>query len=436
MRPLLKPTLAALLCSVIAAPLWAAPAADASAPAAIDVPTPLGDVTLSLLVDRLHKGELTPEQAWRKGELSLEDALYLLGHAGDWGTIEEHNNAPLRQSLARLIVEHDADRLGKKLSQTPQKVRLWIGDYLQAQGDERAVQVLESVLSEFKAPAKEYAQHALLFQTIERLGSFYERRGQEIKAAESWLRLEPMVDKPDWMVADAAVGAARLYLANGQEAKANELYAKVPAYGADYFTTLARLDPARKLMSQGKHAQARADLEQAIKGAATDESRAILLSILSYSYRQTGEWEPAQKFAAQALQKFEAMSPAQRNGNAKSTYLLSQETLAEASSWLKSPIRVEPGELKLAAAKEGAQPIVRRLRVQTFRPVTLSVSSTTPQIKARVMSGDGWSAAASTEQVLVVEIAPGAPVNATLSITSKQYPNVEAKVPVLSGAGS
>lgn len=136
-----------------------------------DLSVAVGNVFLSVLTDRLHAGELTVDEAFASGDLSIEDAVSLLASASDWGAIGGKDNVPLRQGLARLIVEKDAGRLGKKLLQTPLKARLWIAEYLQVQGDERAVAVFESVLGELKdrAPLREYGDNALAFLGIERI---------------------------------------------------------------------------------------------------------------------------------------------------------------------------------------------------------------------------------------------------------------------------
>jgi len=325
-------------------------------------------------------------------------------------------------------VEHGGERL-KDTGKLPLTVRLWLADYFGSIGDERVLPLAESVLADLKPGA--VGQEDLALQAVERLGWYYRDRGEHEKSAQAWLRLEPLVSKPGWEVPDSVIEAARQWKQAGQGDKAQAAYARIAPLGDVWVTSVAVGDQARELMASGQQAPAQKMLRDALPLAMGSEAQVLVQSFLARSLLLSGDLEGARSTAQQALDAY-AKLPRQQ----AVLESMARATRDEAAGWIQSPIQIEPRELKLPAVKEGAQPIVRRLRVRTLKPATLAVTSSAPQIKARLLSEDGWGTAASTEQVLVIECAPGAPANAILSITSEQYPNVEAKVPVLSGAGS
>ena len=186
------------------------------------------------IIDKLRSGELTAGEAWQSGELKLDDVLYLLGNYFDpWGGVEWQNADAVRLSLAELVVQHAPEKL-KNPDELPLRVRLWVGDYLQSINDERAVALLESVLSEFKEAKAD--QDPAVFQAAQRLGNYYKSKGEWEKSAQAWSRVVPLHDDKDWRVSDAMIEAARMYAAAGNNDKAQELYARVPQVGKSWFT--------------------------------------------------------------------------------------------------------------------------------------------------------------------------------------------------------
>ena len=131
------------------------------------------------------------------------------------------------------------------------------------------------------------------------------------------------------MVPDALVGAARLYLVDGQEAKARELYAQVPQHGHGWFTGLALLDQADHLVRQNKHEEARKLLRQPVKGEGTERAQVLLKSLLGYSFYQTQNFDLAHYFLSEAVACYDALQKRGRGEGLEGRVALSRELLQD-----------------------------------------------------------------------------------------------------------
>ena len=106
------------------------------------------------------------------------------------------------------------------------KVRLWIGDMLYKNNDERCVPILNGILDEVKVPVK--SENPMLFSTVERLGWFYRDRNEYSKAIDAWMRMEQVHADGGWWVPDAYLESARLATKLGDEKRTQLLHAQVP----------------------------------------------------------------------------------------------------------------------------------------------------------------------------------------------------------------
>lgn len=434
-----------------AAPLAAADAATSPLQSTLIVPEVQGidsrAARSSLLLAQLLKGGQSVEQLRARGELRADDALYILSQRLNiWGHVDGQEADGLRRALAYTVWQGGGESLQRQAMAPDvmeRRLRLWLADALGSVGDARVLAMCEQILKETTRPVAEPdkdgrdkpVDNLLLFHAIERMAWFYRDRGEFQQSGETWLRLEPLLSEPGWWLPDSLVAAARTFARGGYEAQAKVLYARVPQFGNDYFTGLVRFDHARDLMNAGRHSAARPMLEQAIQKARTDESKAMLLALLSYSYRLKGEWAQAKRTAGAAMRRFEALPAALRGGNTRGTESLAQSTLQEADGWLRAPIQVEPREIVITIAKGSTAPVVRRLQVRMLEDVSLKVSSDAASIQAHIVTGDGWESGKTkggkTKEV-VVEITPDATLKADGHALVISSPGVafQARVPV------
>ncbi len=191
------------------------------------------------LIEQFRAHTLTPEEAWKKGALDLDDLLYIVNERFDtWGGFNWHGDVPLRRSIVKLLVEHGGERL-KDISKLPLKVRLWLADYYSSIGDERTVALAESVLAEFKPGVVE--QEDLAFQAVERISWFRRHRSQYEESAQKWLWASVTFDKNNWKAWDARWSAALDFQNEGKNVQASALFKEVIASEQPTFSGLAAL---------------------------------------------------------------------------------------------------------------------------------------------------------------------------------------------------
>ena len=274
------------------------------------------------IAEKIRAGVVSPAAAYANGALTIDEAIELLARMGE---------ADGHRDVAALIVAHAADRLQKPGS-LPIKARLWLGDALATMGDDRAPQMLESVLDELQAPVKGFSSQWLLFHSIERLAFFHTGQKQHEQAAQSWLRLEPLLGEPNWMAPASLLGAARSYNAGGQPARSRELLLRFAGFNVSWLSGLARFDMPRARAVAAQIIQARELLEQA---GLVGEARANALALLSYAHRLSGDWKAARSASGEALKYLQALGGEAR-AKARGAEALARETWSEAGQQLEA----------------------------------------------------------------------------------------------------
>lgn len=297
-------------------------------------------------MEMIARGEKTAAQVWESEKLRVEDVLFALEHLiTSNGVVAGRKGSPLvkqqgetaRAALAGLLDDHGGERL-REWEEKPEslalRVRLWLGEHYGKKGDERAVPLLESVLSEGQKQAQAMLEKKLknapatYFIAAERLAWFYRDQGKPEEAAQAWLRVPQLHDESDWRVADALVETARSYTQAGDKTKAQAAYDQVPQYGQAWYSGLAIYDQALALIEANKHAEGRALLQQPLSGARADAVKVGLLSLLSDSYLRTGEVEMARLTAQSALDAYGALKNAPQDEGFKYQVQRAKEVLA------------------------------------------------------------------------------------------------------------
>ena len=282
-----------------------------------------GSATSAGIAEKIKAGTLSPAAAYANGALTIDEAIEMLARMGQ---ADEH------QGMAALVIAHGADRL-QKPGALPLKARLWLGDALAMMGDDRALRLLESVVAELQPPVKGFSSQWLLWNSIERLALFHSARKQHEKAAQTWLRVEPLLGEPNWMAPASLLGAALALSAGGQQVRSRELLGRVPGFGVSWLSGLARFDAPRARSLAAQIIQAREFLEQA--GVVGGEARANALALLSYAHRLAGDWKAARSAADAAIKYLEAL-PLEKRAESKGAQALARETWDESSKRLEA----------------------------------------------------------------------------------------------------
>ena len=286
------------------------------APVGLQV-APEARARIGTLVEMLAAGQ-DAKTVWARGEWKSEDVVWALENIiRNDGILQgrPREGKSARESLANLLAQYGGDLVsGENWRLLPSKTRLWLGDYYRRDGDDRAVSVLESVVSELEErDIRSNGEDSLLFAGIERLAWFYRDHEKKKIAAQTWLRLPPLLSDTDWRKPDALLEAAHFYKETGNDQKAKTLYDQVPQYGHGLFTGLALYDQASTLIRAGKHDEARVFLKQNVTGKKADESQIALLSLLASSYMKTNETDSAKGAAQEAIDSYQALDAPKRS---------------------------------------------------------------------------------------------------------------------------
>ena len=235
-----------------------------------------------------------------------------------------------------------------------------------------------------------------VWDMLEKLQTKYQQvgdtqRAEELlpKAAKVLLEMPPMTNNGE--LADASLGAARWMIRQGDKKAAQELYAKIPGYGNGFVTQIAMLEQGRALLSVGDRVAAHKMLRELIAVADGKVKLATLESVVGDLRRQR-DLKPEEK-----------------------EYLLDAErALVEEQGWMRTPIRVQPDELRVGVEAQDSKPLFRRLKVYTYLNVPLEVKSENPFVKARILHIENWGVSPLStpnmvvEREIIVEIAPEA----------------------------
>ena len=386
---------------------------------------------------KLRAHEMTPREAWQSGALTVDDLIYLLENKVDeWGGFYWEKDVELRRALESLLAQNGGEKIKDNEKLSP-KVRVWLADYYGSVKDERAVPVAESVLSEFKDKEIAPAGNTLAFLALERLAWYYRDIGQPEKAAQEILRTKNYQPADDWRVADAMIVAARMYARAGKRDEANALYQQVKAHPDKYFSSLGIFDPARNLVESGQQKAAQQMLKAALPTFENNKEQIKLLSLLSRSFYLDGDFDSALLYGERAIAQAKDVNW-DTNRAEEAPLNMARDVVRDVKSWQKSPIRVEPNALQVQLPAGRTTQIIKRLRVKTRRDVPLQVTSSSPDVQARIIEetltgADGREA----DREVVVQIMPNAAAkDVTLTFSSAQMAGNEAKVSVQLSAGN
>jgi tetratricopeptide (TPR) repeat protein len=335
---------------------------------------------LPALIERMNSNALSPQQAWDDKLINLDDLLWIFtSYIDPWGRFAGKKNEKVRRQLAGLLAEHGGEKL-QPMEKLPPTVRLWLADYYQAIKDERCVALCESILHEIKASVKD--ESALVFQSIERLGWFYRNVGQYEKSGQSWLRMKDYHDHVGWWIPDSLVAAARQYKRAGNQAKAQELYAQVPAFGNGWFTGLALYDQAEELVNKGQHIESRKLLLQEVKGDRAETIQVALWALLSSSYYATGEFNLAQEYAKSALNQYKTLRNPPTDLGFKLQISIAEKVLEWSEKWLKQPFFVERRVI-VGSRKPGQEVTAGSIYIRSSKPLPFSIQTSDPRVKVQ-----------------------------------------------------
>lgn len=427
--------------------------------------------TDSPLPQRLLGGEVTVEEAWKRGQLSIEKATRLLrdevGFAGNFlvngpnrsGVIQPE---PVRRALAVLLLQHDArlakvvalgsseySQVEKQQKQTlhavPLRVRMWVGEYLAAQNDARAEVILQGILDEAKPPLNGEQQIELMV-TGELLSTVYTRSDNEAASAAMWLKLDPLMDEVVRKVA-LRIEAARAYTKIGNSQKAQELYMQATKLGGvGYASGLVLFDQARMLMAQGKHEEARKLLKQPEYAANDYQARIVTSALLGQSYYQTGELEKARIYAQETIGLYQSVENSALNLGIEAQVNNARLILRWVSRWTQEPLIASSRRLSIKLSAYEGKVVTRRFFVRSARNVPLDAMTDNPLVKVTVTKDLTEVADPSVslghfyvEKEVIVEIAREQVQNglsANILVTSPQVANIQLKVPVQIGKQS
>ena len=380
------------------------------------------------IIAKLRAGEVTADAAWQSGELKLDDVLYLLGHYFDpWGGVEWQNVDAVRLSLAKLVVEHAPEKLNQP-DELALRARLWLGDYLQKAGDERAIALLESVLSEFKEAKAD--QDPAVFQAAQRLGKYYSGKGEFEKAAQTWLRVVPLHDAKDWRVPDAIIEAARLYAQSGQDEKAQGLYTKALNSGDSWISGMVMIDQSRRSMSLDKVEEARAWLQKPLEGKRADEAKIFLFLESGKNYALAGEQDKAKDYLTKSLTIYQLLKDKNQLGvYAEKAAGEANALLSELEVWKKTPFYCNQEKITFAP-DNSTKLLEKRLVISSGYEMPFTATSDDRRIQVSI---DAVSVHAGFRffSQLIVKLKPtDENFTSMISVSSPQIPGYQVKVPV------
>lgn len=377
------------------------------------------------------------ESVWASQQWKSADVVWALAHViNDDGLLRgrPEQSVIAREALASLLAHHGGEVVNEENWRAlPVKARLWLGDHYRRQNDGIALAVLQSVVDELEAlDSRSNGDKSLLFAGVERLAQTYDAREQWEIAAQTWLRLPALLEKSDWRLPDALLGAARAYISAGDKEKSKALYAQVSQYGHAWFTGLAIHDQASALVSQGNHQEARQLLSRAIEEVGADQVKIALLSLEALSFYKTGDLNVASRIAQQASAQAKAVKLASGKG-LEGTLNVAEAIQTWSDQWSKAPILMSSENLRLVLAPQESDEkmVTRRLFVRTLRDVPLTATVDDERIQVRVTTNKQENDYfVQTELALEVPQSLSQSAEATLTVSSPKFPNFQAKIPI------
>ena len=238
----------------------------------------------------------------------------------------------------------------------------------------------------------------------------------------------------------ALVETARLYSELGDPQKAQALYQQVAQHGNGWATGMALWDQANALIHEGRHEQARKLLMTPITGQYADQIKVGLLSLLSYSYYRSGEWEEAQKHSRETIAHYKSLEHPLEGEGQERELDRAKEIVRWIEVWKKEPIICMPrklphvGTMSRAELEKLGLPCIIRLSVHTFQRIALKAATDKANVTARIEENN-WGG--DNQLYFQREVAIEVPLemldknfDMTLTVSSPAFPGFEARVPI------
>ena len=390
------------------------------------------------MLAKMRARELTPQDAWQSGVLTVDDLLYLIENKVDtWGGFFWEKNDNLRRDLVQLLVQHGADKLNETDKLSP-KIRLWLADYYVSLDDEQGLQLGENLLKELIPKAKD--NQSLIFLTVERMAWFHQNRREYEKAAQTWLRLEPLLTAKDWMLADAIWLAGRNTLYAGDEAKAQKYFEQAKTFDLPLYGMLVDYDLSGLWMKRGQPERVQQMQQKALESETDPVNRASRFLTLSQALYKMGEWDKAADAAQQVL----AESAKEANPNpylgAEFTQNAARDLMKWSALWQKTPAICMPQELKWHVDKNAnankSCTLSARLTIRTAQETELKVSASDERVKWKIIAPEkdpwigGRASSDYVERWIEVEVPSDLPKAQTLKIEMPKLKNHSIAVPL------
>ena len=333
------------------------------------------------ILTQLKADTLMAEEAWKSYNLTTDIVLSWINSK----TLKWNEDDRVSNELLEQVDKHEPQKLSREaLCSLSLEARVRVGEFFSIKDDVRAEDVFKDVMNEpSKTPG---ALPEWYGPAGSRLASFYEHHKQPQRALETYLEVVKKLPATGGYGVYPLMDAARLCMKLGDEAKAQDLFAQVPKYGDKWSICIALLDQADALYRQQRITEARALLLRPVAGLENDIAQALLWARISYYSAQNGDFQDSQLYADKAMTLYE-----------KRTTTSEIEHLRIVSAWLniakdfikmwKEPILCETQLYQKATVitktiqTKPQEPLLVKVIVRTFFPVSLDVSCDDAQLK-------------------------------------------------------
>lgn len=167
-----------------------------------------------------------------------------------------------------------------------------------------------------------------------------------------------------------------------------------------------------------------------LTGQYAEQITVALLSLLSYSYYLTGEFDFSRQYAEQSIAQYKSLKNPLKGERLEEQVDRAYNILSWTKQWEKEPIVCTPRELRVVVRQGG--PALRRLAVHSQGNIPLIVNCDSEKIKAHA-EDIGNQREYDFEKEVAIEIRPEAlnkSFDAMLIISSPKFPNFSARVPI------
>ena len=277
-----------------------------------------------------------------------------------------------------------------------------------------------------------------LWQRFEALQIAYQQVGDSKKAEEllpkvSDTILKTPVKKNYVEGAVLSLETARWLMQQGQEEQAALFYARVPQFGDEHHTILARYDQVAIEMQKGNSAQARKILLQPAPNV-SPSIRLATSSAVANSYYQEGDFAEAGKLFLQIVTQAKTIRGSNEDRDEAAVIMdAAKEHLRLIEKWMQTPLVCEPSQFFVRPALLGDEPVTRWLYVSSSRYVPVEVKSSNPFVVVKEgqkrWADDGQLQYNQEFEVTVSNEAQSSTAS-WLTVTSPRFPTAKVQVPV------